>query len=459
MGHLSISPSAYTASLPPTYRRSSFPSAPPLSLPSSSSSRISALNATSSDSCAIHDQFSALCVKGFDLPSPSSQHPSSSSPSSSSSPTGSAPSSRKSSASSLFTTEDDDSTPLSSRAGSVKGHDTGKMQATAGGSGAPPAGAPAPGGSLLSAYDWGSPASSPATRSLSPGTGMDKAKREAVKGWEDPALAAARRALWADDEAEGATLEPAKEEDVPASPVVTVEAEADEDDEGGEEDEEEDDEDEWELPPARAVLSATLAAPVYSCIRSSPSSRTALSLSTSFSCDQSSSSSSSTGDHDDYDSASSSFVYSRGVSPSASSASSSSSSTPTSASACPSLSHSSVSFSTAPPETCSTYSSRAYSRRGDAPVEKLSIRDWMELTSVREAVGVWSGRIQKWDEFCATLDAECAERAAQASGQSSGIGGRKGRSPYSCSAMKGVVQIARSTPSSPTEPHRQLADL
>ena len=44
-------------------------------------------------------------------------------------------------------------------------------------------------------------------------------------------------------------------------------------------------------------------------------------------------------------------------------------------------------------------------------MEKLSIREWIELQGVREAVGVWSGRIGKWegdDETSASAGGEGA---------------------------------------------------
>ena len=43
-----------------------------------------------------------------------------------------------------------------------------------------------------------------------------------------------------------------------------------------------------------------------------------------------------------------------------------------------------------------TYSRDDYIRAGIEPVEKLSMKEWVELQGVREAVGVWSGRIEKW---------------------------------------------------------------
>ncbi|KAK4705574.1 molybdenum cofactor sulfurtransferase, partial [Phenoliferia sp. Uapishka_3] len=45
-----------------------------------------------------------------------------------------------------------------------------------------------------------------------------------------------------------------------------------------------------------------------------------------------------------------------------------------------------------------TYSPVDYVRRGQSPVEKLSIKEWVELRSVREAVGLFSGKIQPWKD-------------------------------------------------------------
>ncbi|SGY30289.1 BQ5605_C002g01139 [Microbotryum silenes-dioicae] len=59
-----------------------------------------------------------------------------------------------------------------------------------------------------------------------------------------------------------------------------------------------------------------------------------------------------------------------------------------------------VRISREPPRAFTTYSAIDYERRGQGPVEKLSIKEWMELQGVREAVGVWSGRItaNDWSE-------------------------------------------------------------
>ncbi|KAM0755694.1 hypothetical protein T439DRAFT_320404 [Meredithblackwellia eburnea MCA 4105] len=45
-----------------------------------------------------------------------------------------------------------------------------------------------------------------------------------------------------------------------------------------------------------------------------------------------------------------------------------------------------------------TYSPTDYERKGDDPVEKLSIKEWVELKSVREAVGLFSGYIEPWHD-------------------------------------------------------------
>lgn len=66
---------------------------------------------------------------------------------------------------------------------------------------------------------------------------------------------------------------------------------------------------------------------------------------------------------------------------------------------------SSVRISDAPPRSFTTFSPVDYERKGHAPVEKLSIREWIELQGVREAVGVWSGKIGKWEEGDEVLSA------------------------------------------------------
>lgn len=52
-----------------------------------------------------------------------------------------------------------------------------------------------------------------------------------------------------------------------------------------------------------------------------------------------------------------------------------------------------VRISPDPPQISRTHSATRYPRQGIPPVEKLSMREWIELQGVREAVGVWSGRV------------------------------------------------------------------
>ncbi|GAA6006534.1 hypothetical protein JCM10207_004965 [Rhodosporidiobolus poonsookiae] len=419
----SPSTSSYTASLPPTYRRSSFPVSPaPLALLPGLG-----LEQRGCSSDLVPHPHPALSSLSQRLDCTDCD----------STPTHSAPSSRKSSASSFDSLNSVDA-PLSSsssRASSILSDHS-------------PSPSRKPQSSLLSGFDWGAQPN-PATRSLSVSSGMDKAKREAVKGWEDPALAAARRALW--DDVPDEVADAAKDGQAP--PEVFVD-EDEHDDGAGEADEEDDDD--WQLPPARPIQS-TLAAPVFSCLRASPSSRSALSLgplSSSLSSLSSAASSLSA-------SASCDASTSRSSSP----ASNASSTTISSTSQAVSSGCASVSFSAAPPQQCDTYSPTAYPRAGDAPVEKLSIREWMELQGVREAVGVWSGKIQKWDEMQAALSdigvgASAAGKACGGVGALSGAGEeRKGRPHCSLAAMVGVVQVARSTPSSPVSPCRNLPDV
>lgn len=70
----------------------------------------------------------------------------------------------------------------------------------------------------------------------------------------------------------------------------------------------------------------------------------------------------------------------------------------TSNSFCSSNTSNSVQFSSEPPESVDTYSPEEYQRGGDPPLEKLSMRDCVELHRLRECVGVWSGKIKKWEE-------------------------------------------------------------
>ncbi|GAA5973230.1 hypothetical protein JCM21900_003897 [Sporobolomyces salmonicolor] len=256
-------------------------------------------------------------------------------------------------------------------------------------------------------------------RSWSLNSGMDKAKREAVKGWEDPALAAARRALWDD------VPEETKEELQEGRQALQVFVEDDEEEGAQDEFEDSDDDhDDWSLFPPRSPAHATLT-PGPSCLRNrgSPSSAW-LSLSTSFS--SSSQSSSAFGD--------------RGVSPSSSQ---------TSHTSIHSHDSPSLRFSDDPPLTCPTYSAEDYERKGEGPVEKLSIREWIELQGVREAVGVWSGKIGKWDEDETGEGRTTGAGASVVVDSNSTSMSNKGRTQFPLAAVVGVVHVSRSTPSSP----------
>ncbi len=183
---------------------------------------------------------------------------------------------------------------------------------------------------------------------------------------EDPALAAARRALWDD---EPATTEQAAPQSTFETPT---ESEASQVDNSSCDDDDEFDEDE-PVAQRKARLFALPLAPhepkhqsrpqLVSCLRtsSSTSSRAASYMSQSFS------------------------------SATCTSSGSSVPLTPTS-----SISSLSVQFSDEPPATLFTYSKHDYIRRGDAAVEKLSVRDWIELRDVK-SVAAWSGKVAKWD--------------------------------------------------------------
>ncbi|BGP52788.1 hypothetical protein JCM8202_003867 [Rhodotorula sphaerocarpa] len=334
--------------------------------------------------------------------------------------------------------------------------------------------------SLPSDLEWG-------LRRLSMESASDaKAKREraAVRdGWEDPALAAARRALWNDDDdddgGQGARAEaqpavPQNGEDVaPSAPSVAVEtispevsadpadapaSNLDYDGEGEDEASEEEDGPDSLLPPPACLPCHATLSPRASCLRNSPLARSA---SLALSCSTSS-----------FDSSSSPHSYDSAALPTPQAVSPAT--TPTSGGSCrdpdPMRRHSSgrlspssavsiastsapasVQFSLAPPLEGATHSALDYERGGDAPVEKLSVREWIELQGVREAVGVWSGRIEPWSEE--------AERAAAAGG---GPGSERSKclsrlmtSPTSCTApaaLVGVVQVTnKSAQNSPVQ--------
>lgn len=467
---------SYSASLPPTYRLSAFPVSPTAQdcIASTSASTTGALppgfgleqrGCTGDDSSSPSPSASpsrrllppsppppssrpTRTVRGFecpDLPRASTSGSSSGSGSGSgadgrSASASSRDSSARSASSSSCCADDGDgdgggdATPLSSLAGSVV-----SVSSECSGPLAPPR------SNLAAKLEWG-------VKGLvvTPSVPKDDAaKRErearAVRGgWEDPALAAARRALWddvvsaEDDDHDtapaqaGADALRGKDAEGASPPEEGGDADApeqhDEQSDGASQPPEEDGDDAeaWGLPPVRRPCHATLA-PRSSCLRYSPAARASLSLPSS-SCPSSSDDPTPSGRH----------------SPSAAST--------TSTSEAPS-----VSFSCAPPQTCPTWSAEAYSRRGDAPVEKLSIREWIELQGVREAVGVWSGKIAKWDE--ATL-AAVEGAATSGAGAAAGAGGdqpgtpTRGRPPGGLAAVVGVVHISRSTPTSPVDPNR-----
>ena len=318
-----------------------------------------------------------------------------------------------------------------------------------------------------------------------------KAKRERAavrEGWEDPALAAARRALWADDADDetvasipsttasnglvGALAERSRtlraDADAaapsPAAAPTSEERRDQEDSPGATADDHDDDDDEaYALllpPPACMPCHATLS-PRASCLRNSPLARSAslaaLSCSTSsFSSDSSpvSLSDSAALPPPDSDTPPTTGRQHRRrnsssggrLSPSATSTSTASTSAPPS-----------VSFSPAPPLEGATYSAVDYERGGDGPVEKLSVREWIELQGVREAVGVWSGKIEPWSaELEAALQNAAADLGGGGGDGSTTAGKRFGSnqasSPSSCTApaaLVGVVQVTKSAHNSP----------
>lgn len=105
-------------------------------------------------------------------------------------------------------------------------------------------------------------------------------------------------------------------------------------------------------------------------------------------------------------------------------------------------------------------------------MEKLSIREWIELQGVREAVGVWSGKIGKWED---------GQEGAEAAGMSASVSSlasveittsattrgeeqrcaaaSRERERISCgnlAAMVGVRTVSHNN--SPVEPCRSLFD-
>lgn len=211
---------------------------------------------------------------------------------------------------------------------------------------------------------------------------MEKRVTERRKAWlvesegdgEESGLAAARRALWEDPPTICC-------QNVAAVISAGKEGEEGEEDEESEEEEEEDTPVELEPLPSPFRPCHTTLTPLPSCLRPplgpssssrpSASSITANSIASSSSCS----------------------------SPSTFSSSLPSTQSPLSS---PTLSssnlHCSVQFSDATPIPATTYSPIDYERKGNGPVEKLSLREWVELRDVRGAVGVWSGKVSKWQE-------------------------------------------------------------
>lgn len=432
--------SAYTASLPPTYRRSSFPVSPAAHPPTSD--YLPPGLGLAQRGCADDDDFE----RASSVPRPEDVRP----PYAGASALGlrgmgrlkeevdaaaagssSAGSSRKGSGSSFGSMG---GTPLSSLANSlVSDCSTNPTEA-------------------LLAQRRAAGALEYGMRSLSMSSGLDDRQRRerAAKrgGWEDPALAAARRALWED--VPGDVAQETQANDGAGAPEVFVDSDENassenvEDGAAADDDDGDDAAEEWKLPvPAREPRHTTLT-PRAPCLRNSPNSRASLSLS----CSTTVVSTSPTSED-----------RSGRLSPSAASTTSTS-----------------VTFARDPPTTCPTYSKEAYERGGDAPVEKLSIKEWIELQGVREAVGVWSGKIGKWEECdearseggvdvggegrrrrssaCEALagkderDGTC-EIATGA--KRPGEGGKQGRTPCPLAAVVGVVQVARSAPNSPVD--------
>lgn len=168
---------------------------------------------------------------------------------------------------------------------------------------------------------------------------------------EEPALFLARRALW--DEYP-VTSSITSSVIITGAKVLDPEGEEEEDDEDEDEDDDEDDKVELSPIPSASYPSHATLSPRSSCLR--PPLR----------------------DHP------TPTPPSGGSSPSSSASGSS-------------LLSSSVTFSDLPPKAVDTYSAEDYERGGDAPVEKLSMRDCVELRNLRDSVGIWSGRVPKWD--------------------------------------------------------------
>ncbi|GAA5981568.1 hypothetical protein JCM10908_004159 [Rhodotorula pacifica] len=303
-----------------------------------------------------------------------------------------------------------------------------------------------------------------------------KAKRERAavrEGWEDPALAAARRALWADDdtEAEKGPLAASGNglvaglADGTAKPRVDIDAEASapaassstappppitgSDADPTDADDASEDAAYSLLPPPACMPCHTTLSPRASCLRNSPLARSA---SLALSCSTSSFSSESS--PKSYDSAlPHTASSSRDRNPSRPRRNSSGRLSPSATSTASTSAPPSVSFSSAPPLEGATYSAIDYERGGDGPVEKLSVREWIELQGVREAVGVWSGKIGPWSAELEAALQNAADLGVGGNGTSKpSLSASTSSSSSSCTApaaLVGVVQVTKSAHNSP----------
>lgn len=209
---------------------------------------------------------------------------------------------------------------------------------------------------------------------------------------EDQALYDARRALWdeciaGDDEISESDRQAVSIfTDTPTDSEVDVETE--DDDEDGEKaiGQLDEDIDKLDLTPTTSNTTTIISKPSHATL-SPHSSCLRLPSTTSFTSNSASTSSNLTF-------FSSSTTNSRSSSASFQQPSSPSSSILSLSSVCTT---NSVQFSLEPPQALETYSPEEYERGGDPPLEKLSMRDCIELHRLRECVGLWSGKIKKWE--------------------------------------------------------------
>lgn len=96
----------------------------------------------------------------------------------------------------------------------------------------------------------------------------------------------------------------------------------------------------------------------------------------------------------------------------------------------------------------STYSKELYPRTGMIPLDKLTIREWVELQGVREGLGLWSGKLSRDSPVVVGggVEEEQGEKGEEEmiegeKGEEEMIKGEKGMEDKLCCSFNGVVTL------------------